>query len=103
MLRITCPCCGADAEETEFTRGSEAHIRRPDSQTAKDQGWAAYLHGRSNPAGPTLECWHHSYGCGKWFHLARDTVTQQIYATYSIRESGPPPEVIDRTRAGSRR
>lgn len=100
MLRLTCPCCGADGEETEFICGGEAHIVRPNGQTATDTDWAVYLFERENPIGPRLERWRHIYGCGKWFHVARDTVTQVIYGTYGIRAKAPPAEIAERMRRG---
>lgn len=93
MLRITCPCCGADGEETEFTRLGEAHIRRPESGSASDVEWTRYLHERTNTAGPAVEVWRHAHGCGKCFHLARDTVTQEIYGSYSASETTTPAAI----------
>lgn len=96
MLRIICPCCGADAEETEYACGGEGHIRRPDPAEASDGDWAEYLSRRTNPMGPHLERWQHVAGCGKWFHLARNTVTQVVYGAYSIRDAQPPEEILRR-------
>ncbi len=98
MLRILCPCCGAAGEETEFACGGEAHIRRPDGEHASDAEWAAYQSERENSIGPRLERWHHAFGCGKWFHLSRNTVTQEIYGSYGIQDSAPPETVFARMR-----
>ena len=103
MLKLVCHCCGVVAEETEFTRGQEAHLVRPDCKTASDEEWAAYFYTRRNPAGLALETWHHSFGCGKWFHLARNTVTQQFYGTYGIEEPAPLQRLRALMKQGSAR
>ncbi len=100
MLRIPCPCCGVEADETEFAYGGEAHIRRPDGASASDAEWSDYLAGRTNPAGPHTERWMHAYGCGKWFHLVRNTVTQEIYGAYPADSPGPPAEILERIGRG---
>jgi sarcosine oxidase subunit delta len=45
---------------------------------------------RDNPRGLHFERWLHLYGCGLWFHIARDTLTHEIKATYSV--DADPPE-----------
>jgi sarcosine oxidase, subunit delta len=89
MLIIDCPWCGP-REQTEFSCGGEAHIVRPlapDSLT--DEQWADYLFMRKNTRGPHLEQWAHTYGCRRWFNVARDTVTYRITAVYKPGESAP--------------
>lgn len=88
MLRIDCPYCGA-RDETEFRCGGESHIQRPDIEVSHD-GWAEYLFYRDNPKGTTFERWHHAYGCGRWFNVARSTVTHEIFAVYAMTD--PKPE-----------
>jgi sarcosine oxidase, subunit delta len=88
MLLITCPWCGA-REESEFAAGGEAHIQRPDPQTATDRDWAEYLYYRTNPKGLHVERWLHALGCRRWFNLARDTVTHEIRAVYKMGEKRP--------------
>ncbi len=100
MLMLRCPCCGVDADETELTPGGEAHLRRagPDSP---DSDFEAYLFLRENPRGVHLERWRHSFGCGKWFHAARSTLTNEVFGTYPAQTSGPPDEIRGRIgRAG---
>jgi len=94
MLRIPCPHCRLSADETEFAYGGEAHVVRPDGDSASDEDWAAYLGTRTNPAGPHAERWRHAFGCGKWFHLLRNTVTQEIYGAYPADAVAPPPELL---------
>ncbi len=55
-----------------------------------DQAWGEYLFFRDNPKGLHLERWRHSYGCGRWFNLARNTVTHEILSVYAITDSPPP-------------
>ncbi|MEO1000945.1 MAG: sarcosine oxidase subunit delta [Pseudomonadota bacterium] len=97
MLMLTCPCCGVTAEETEFAPGGEAHLVRVTGDT--DGAFADYLFTRANPKGPHLERWRHAFGCGKWFHVARDTVTLEVYGTYPADVTAPPEEVQERIRA----
>jgi heterotetrameric sarcosine oxidase delta subunit len=89
MLMIDCPWCGP-REQTEFSCGGEAHIVRPaDPDSLTDEQWADYLFMRKNPRGPHLEQWVHTYGCRRWFNVARDTVTYRITAVYKPGEPAP--------------
>ena len=104
MLLLTCPVCGVTAEETEFHGGGEAHVKRfgPGSD---DASFENYLFTRENPRGVHFERWRHAYGCGKWFHAARDTTTLEVFGTYSAQTFEPPEEVrkvIDKKRPGWR-
>jgi sarcosine oxidase subunit delta len=98
MLLLTCPCCGVSAEETEFVGGGEAHLKRAGPE-ASEAEFEAYLFERRNPKGVHLERWRHAYGCGKWFHLARDTATLEIFGSYAAQASAPPKEVLEAMRA----
>jgi sarcosine oxidase subunit delta len=91
MLLVPCPYCGPRAE-VELHCGGEAHIRRPDPVSADDAAWEAYLFLRGNPMGPHLERWWHVHGCRRWFHAARDTVSDRFLAVYPIGE--PPPAEV---------
>jgi sarcosine oxidase, subunit delta len=92
MLLIPCPWCG-EREETEFRCGGEAHVRRPrDPAALSDDQWADYLFMRTNPKGVHAERWRHVHGCGRWFNLARDTVSDQILAVYRMGEPRPKIE-----------
>jgi sarcosine oxidase, subunit delta len=89
MLLIHCPHCGPRAE-IEFRCGGESHISRPGPHTeVSDEVWANYLFYRSNPKGAHRERWLHFAGCGRWFNVARDTVTHEISQTYLMGEIGP--------------
>ncbi|MEM9975200.1 MAG: sarcosine oxidase subunit delta [Pseudomonadota bacterium] len=92
MLILRCPYCGVDADETELTPGGEAHITRA-GPGSSDQEFEAYLFLRENPKGVHFERWHHSYGCGKWFHVARCTTTNEVFGTYPAQVTEPPKEL----------
>ena len=92
MLLLTCPYCGIACDETELAPGGEAHLTR-EGPGAEDEALEEYLFKRENPRGVHFERWRHAYGCGKWFHVARDTVTLEVYGTYSAQVNEPPEEV----------
>ena len=88
-MRIECPWCGARNQD-EFICGGQAHIHRPARpEEVSDQSWAQYQFMRENPCGLHFERWMHLYGCGQWFHIARDTLSHQIQAIYGIGEDPP--------------
>ncbi len=95
MLQIHCLWCG-QRDEKEFTYGGDAHVSRPSFNVSEEE-WAAYLFNRDNPKGIHYERWVHSFGCGRWFNMARDTVTHVIYAVYEMGE--PKPQLSE--EAGS--
>ncbi len=87
MLRLPCPYCGT-RDETEYRLGGESHVVRPGLE-ASDAEWSDYLFNRDNPKGINYERWCHSYGCGQWFNVARDTVTHDILAVYLMGDPRP--------------
>ena len=89
MLILNCPNCGIDVDETDLTPGGEAHITRHGAGSS-DEDFEAYLFHRRNPKGVHFERWRHSFGCGKWFHAARDTNTLEVFGTYSAQTLEPP-------------
>lgn len=91
MLQINCPYCGV-RDELEFRFGGESHISRP-APEASDADWSDYLFNRDNPKGLHFERWCHSYGCGQWFNVARDTVSHEVVAVYRMGE--PKPVELD--------
>jgi len=98
MLLLQCPYCGVNAEETELAAGGEAHLKRA-TVGDSDEAFENYLFMRENKKGVHLERWRHAYGCGKWFHAARDTETLEVFATYSAQVFEPPQEVKDKISA----
>ena len=82
MLKIKCPYCG-HRNESEFSCGGEAHIARPSANNKiTDLDFCEYLFMRENPKGVFLERWCHTSGCRRWFNIARDTVSHEIYEIY---------------------
>ena len=100
MLTLRCPYCGVDADETELVAGGEAHLKRFGPGSSDDE-FHSYLFTRENPKGLHFERWRHAYGCGKWFHAARCTVTLEVFGTYPAQVSEPPQEIRD--KIGARR
>ena len=92
MLVIECPWCGP-RDESEFSYGGEAHIRRPgDPAALSNEAWADYLFMRTNTRGLHLEQWWHASGCRRWFNVQRDTVTNEIVTVYRMDEAPPTVE-----------
>lgn len=87
MMQIPCIYCGP-RDESEFTCGGTSHLARPELQQS-DQIWGEYLFFRDNPQGLHSERWCHTQGCGRWFNVARHTVTHEIQSAYAITD--PPP------------
>lgn len=90
MLLILCPYCQMARPEIEFHNAGAAHIARAaDPAAASDTEWAAFLYLRDNPRGTIAERWRHGHGCGRIFNALRDTVTDEILATYKAGEARP--------------
>lgn len=90
MLLIPCPYCGMERPEIEFRYGGEAHVARPlDPGVLSDSGWAQFLYFRTNPKGEHAERWRHVSGCGRFFNVLRDTVSDRILASYKTGEPRP--------------
>ncbi|KKC24783.1 sarcosine oxidase subunit delta [Sphingomonas sp. SRS2] len=86
MLRIHCPVCGV-RDETEFTYGGDATVKRPDMAEADPQVWVDYVFMRDNPRGPHSEYWHHVAACRQWLVVERDTLTHDIGSVRLAREA----------------
>jgi len=97
MLLLNCPYCGVDVDETELTAGGEAHITRHGAD-ASDDDFETYMFMRKNPKGVHFERWRHTYGCGKWFHAARCTMTLEVFGTYSAQTLEPPKPLINKIK-----
>ncbi len=96
MLQITCPHCGPRSE-IEFRCGGESHIQRPGPpEDVSDAKWSEYLFFRKNPKGIHFERWLHRFGCGRWFNIARDTVSHEVVQEYPIDSLAPT--ITEKTR-----
>lgn len=90
MLLIPCPYCAMERPELEFRHGGEAHIARPvDPSATTEAEWASFLYMRTNPKGVHVERWRHIHGCGRFFNVVRDTVSDRILTTYKAGEPRP--------------
>ncbi|WP_374818831.1 sarcosine oxidase subunit delta [Brucella grignonensis] len=90
MLLIHCPYCDETLPEAEFAYAGEAHIIRPkDPSALSDEEWEKYLFIRTNARGLHSERWRHLHGCGRFFNVVRDTVTDRIVFTYKAGDPRP--------------
>ncbi|KPP88014.1 MAG: sarcosine oxidase delta subunit SoxD [Rhodobacteraceae bacterium HLUCCA08] len=94
MLTLHCPYCGVHCDETELAPGGEAHLTRH-GPGSDDADFESYLFLRENPRGVHFERWRHAYGCGKWFHAARCTVTLEVFGTYPAQTTAPMQAILD--------
>lgn len=78
MKIMTCPINGP-RNISEFTWGGEVKTA-PDTSTASDEEWTAYLFLENNIAGEIFEWWLH-VPTTTWFIARRNTVTNQILET----------------------
>lgn len=87
MLRISCPYCGSERDEDEFTFGGPYRRVRPTTpQDLTDEQWAAYLFTRENVRGSVLERWRHTFGCRQWFGIERDTVSHALIRIFTFEQ-----------------
>jgi heterotetrameric sarcosine oxidase delta subunit len=99
MLRINCPVCGP-RDETEFTYGGDATVRRPAVAEGDPVKWLDYVFFRDNPRGPHREYWHHVTACRQWLVVERNTLTHEIgdvrlsREAYSASEVAPAAEPV---------
>ena len=89
MYIINCPWRG-NRDQSEFTAHGEAHIVRPkDPDSLSDEEWGQYIFFRNNPKGLHFERWNHTHGCRRWFNIARNTASNEFYASYKPGVSAP--------------
>jgi sarcosine oxidase, subunit delta len=76
--------------ELEFSHAGEAHVTRPpDPATVDDAAWAEFLYFRDNTKGVYAERWRHVHGCGRFFNVLRDTVSDRMVESYRAGRSHP--------------
>ncbi len=83
MKTLNCPLNGR-RNITEFVYGGEYHMR-PDANNASSTEWAEYVFFDRNPAGEVIEWWFHSPSA-YWFLAKRNTVTDEVLATFAFDE-----------------
>ena len=82
---ITCPICGK-RDLYEFRFGGEDRGPRPNQEELTPEAWCAWVHMRDNVAGPQKEWWYHRDGCGLWFSVWRDTLTNLELSASEAKE-----------------
>ncbi|MBD0864679.1 MAG: sarcosine oxidase subunit delta [Rhodobacteraceae bacterium] len=85
-MRIPCPICGTRDRREFYCQGDAVMLDRP-APDAEPEVWDGYLHLRENPAGVTRDLWYHSYGCGSWIVVTRNTVTHEILGAVLVTEA----------------
>jgi len=73
-LMLTCPICGK-RNGYEFQYGGEDKGPRPQGEDLSPDKWCEYVHLNRCVAGIQKEWWCHKDGCGIWFKIERDTIT----------------------------
>lgn len=73
---IHCPICG-HRDAYEFRFGGEVKGPRPEEASLTPQARLEWVHLNDNPGGPSHEWWLHRDGCGAWFSIWRDTLTNR--------------------------
>lgn len=76
MILVPCPNCGS-RNATEFRWCGEV-LERPDPASASPSQWRRYLYFKKNRAGWSLETWYHRAGCGRYFRLERNTMSDEF-------------------------
>ena len=76
---ITCPICGR-RDLYEFRFGGEVRGPRPDEEGLEADAFSNWVHRCDNRSGPQKEWWYHRDGCGSWFTVWRDTLTNREVA-----------------------
>jgi sarcosine oxidase, subunit delta len=85
MKIMTCPLNGP-RNITEFQCHGEAH-RQPDPARTGDKEWTDHIWLSNNTAGLVREWWCHT-PTNFWFLAERDTVADEIVATYPLPAEG---------------
>ncbi len=74
MYTITCPICGK-RNQKEFRYGNEDVGPMPSHDTLTPEKYLENLYSNGNHAGVQKEWWCHRQGCGTWFKVERNTLT----------------------------
>ena len=79
MIVIPCPHCG-DRNHDEFVYAGAA-VGAPPAPDAPLADWNAWVYSRENPRGLNRELWRHTFGCGAYLVVARDTRSHAVLST----------------------
>jgi len=71
---IECPVCGK-RNAYEFRYGEVDQGPRPSEEGLTPEQWCGYVYRRPNAGGVQKEWWCHRDGCGVWFTIRRNTLT----------------------------
>jgi heterotetrameric sarcosine oxidase delta subunit len=76
MIVIPCPHCGPRNHD-EFAYAGDATVMPPGPEAPLAE-WSAATYLRDNPRGRHRELWRHSFGCGAYLVVERDTRTHEV-------------------------
>ena len=76
---LNCPNCGSRSVN-DYRYGGEVTARP--SPGDSEETWSAYFYVRKNVAGLQREWWYHKYGCRRWFQAERNTLNNEVSATF---------------------
>lgn len=84
MKLLNCPLYGL-RPLSEFVYGGEFRTM-PDPDACSDQDWSNYVYQRKGAPQIKKEWWYHSPS-GTWFLAERNTLTDEVLATYLVTET----------------
>ncbi|MBW2367426.1 MAG: sarcosine oxidase subunit delta [Deltaproteobacteria bacterium] len=74
-FKIPCPNCGPrSAYEFKYDR----EVKAQPGSDADLRDWRHYIYFNDNVSGVREEWWCHSFGCGCWMKIKRNTATNEI-------------------------
>ena len=73
-LTLMCPICGK-RNAYEFRYGGEDKGPPSEESSLTPEAWCKRVHLNNCTAGIQKEWWNHRDGCGLWFTLYRNTIT----------------------------
>ena len=83
MKQLKCPLNGL-RNISEFVYGGEYHPM-PDADKCSESAWAEYVFFHDNAVGEVVEWWCHA-ASSYWFLAKRNTVTDEVIATYTVAD-----------------
>jgi heterotetrameric sarcosine oxidase delta subunit len=80
---ITCPICGK-RDAYEFRYGNEERGGRPDEEGITAETFSDYVFLKWHSGRPRQEWWYHRDGCGSWFTIRRDPMTNREWTAEDV-------------------